>query len=219
VQCEADRIVNELAELEQQLRGASSATRIFASVPAIGNDDEAPQLPCTASDSQLAAWGQLVRECALASGRKESNLKVYLGNATLNRQLVALGPAAVADILQLTAQATARASDLSVTDRGRMGALLQAARGQLDKKDSGSLAALSAVDRIYGRRATLVSAAACPAASVAIKREATDCTRASSINERSGDAEQQPEGGARAGKRRHTALMPTCASGDDRDTQ
>jgi hypothetical protein len=174
--------------------------------------EKVEQLPHPVFGVQKQAWAQLVRECALSAGRKESNIKVYLGQAVLNRQLVALGPAALTDILQFIARATFGASDLSVVERERVGALLQAARGRLDDKDSGSKAALSAVDQIYGRRAPL-AAATCPSA-VAIKRENTDAD-ASSAQKRSADADEVPADGPSAGKRRRlTGLAPTPVIGD-----
>jgi len=217
-QGEADRIVRELAELEQQLRDASSPTR--ASAPALAAAPASALPPTAVFEPQRAAWSQLVRKCALSSGRKESNLRVYLGPAVLNRQLAALGPAALADILQLTARATAAAPTLSVGDRERVSALLRTARGQLDEKDSGSKAALSAVDQTYGRRTPPLAAAACPAAAaaeaVAIKREVTGAG-ATGVQKRVADVKVEAADGPSAGKRRCvTGLGAASASAGER---
>ena len=216
-QGEADRIVRELAELEQQLRDASSPTR--ASAPALAAAPASALSPCTVPEPQKVAWSQLVRECALSSGRKESNLRVYLGPAVLNWQLAALGPAALADILQLTARATAAAPALSVGGREWVSALLRTARGQLDEKDSGSKAALSAVDQTYGRRTPLLAAAACPAAAVAavaINREDTGAS-ASGVQKRVADVKVEAADGPSAGKRRCvTGLGVASASAGER---
>eukprot|EP01050_Picozoa_sp_SAG11_P041148 SAG11_NODE_18280_length_495_cov_1.257576_1_plen_93_part_01 len=48
------------------------------------------------------AWADLVRCCALKSGRKAENLKVYTSETFVAAQLQALGPDNVARLLELS---------------------------------------------------------------------------------------------------------------------
>ena len=93
-------------------------------------------------------WTRLVRGCALASGREERNLKAYLGNAVITRQLHALGDA-VLDILHLSRQS----NPLSVANRQWVSSILERARQRVRKDDNGSKAALSAVNLVFGKDA------------------------------------------------------------------
>jgi hypothetical protein len=107
----------------------------------------------TAVSAQKDAWADLVRTCAIASGREENNIKAYIGNAVLNRQLEALGEKAVADLLAMAKQEV-----LTAETRFRASAILKTARGNVEQKDNGSKAALSAVNLVYGSDAKFARA-------------------------------------------------------------
>jgi hypothetical protein len=86
-----------------------------------------------------------VRRCAIATGREENNIKAYIGNAVLVRQLDALGERDADEII-----AFSRQESLSHEDRARVSIILKNARRNIADKDNGSKAALSAVSQVYG---------------------------------------------------------------------
>jgi hypothetical protein len=93
-------------------------------------------------EKQREEWMQVVRECCAAAGREEKNIKAYIGNAVLNRQVAALGET-IGDVLS-----AARKENLGDDDRAKVTKLLQAARGKIEAKDNGSKAAFSAGARM-----------------------------------------------------------------------
>ena len=103
--------------------------------------------------SRKEEWAQLVRRCAIVTGRLENNIKAYVGNAVLNRQLHALGEA-VPELLAMS-----KKDFVTAGDRARASEILAAGRKNVAEKDNGSKAALSAVNMVYGTDAKFASEA------------------------------------------------------------
>eukprot|EP01047_Picozoa_sp_COSAG01_P008174 COSAG01_NODE_318_length_18932_cov_26.063983_16_plen_911_part_00 len=95
-------------------------------------------------EKQREDWIQLVRKCCATVGREENNIKAYIGNAVLNRQVAALGET-IGDVLS-----AARKETIGADDRAKVTKLLQAARDKIEPNDNGSKAAFSAGAHITG---------------------------------------------------------------------
>jgi hypothetical protein len=95
-------------------------------------------------EKQREDWIQLVRECCATVGREDNNIKAYIGNAVLNRQVTALGET-IGDVLS-----AARKETIGEDDRDKVTKLLQTARDKIEAKDNGSKAAFSAGAHITG---------------------------------------------------------------------
>ena len=90
-------------------------------------------------EERAELWRQLVASCAAQSGREASNIKAYIGNAVLQRQLAALGDENVDKVIELASK-----TKISSKDRAHITKILQEARKHLESKDNGSKAAFSA---------------------------------------------------------------------------
>jgi hypothetical protein len=119
---------------------------VSASEPMGGEDAEDEDLDLD-PEQQKTAWNNLVRDCALAAGRLEKNMKAYIGNAVSNRQLAALGEENTLALLKLCVP------DLPDQSRKTVSSLLRVAKDMIESKDNGSKAAFSAVNEVYGTSA------------------------------------------------------------------
>jgi hypothetical protein len=96
------------------------------------------------------AWTNLVRECARASGRNMSNIKVYIGKAVTLRQIDAVTERGADEVLQLCQKPV-----VSQADKARVEYLVLQAKDKLLSKDSGGKAAFSAIATFVGLRCAL----------------------------------------------------------------
>ena len=94
-------------------------------------------------------WIALVRGSARSVGRANSNIRRYLGDTVVDRQIDAIGSHGLRVVIEISQQATRGDQDRAVVSR-----VLSKAKARLKTQDVASLAALSAVNQLYGQDAT-----------------------------------------------------------------
>jgi hypothetical protein len=98
------------------------------------------------TDAQLKAeWSKTVRDSAKQVGRANSNIKRYLGESVVNRQIEAVGARGLRALLAIVAS-----GDISAEKREVVSSILSSAKKALKQADVGSVAAFSAVNAVYG---------------------------------------------------------------------
>ena len=99
----------------------------------------------TNSRELKSRWMSLVRDSARSVGRANSNIRRYLGDTVVERQLDALGTHGLRVVIEISAKGSP-----TPEDRALVGRVLSKAKAKLKAQDVGSLAALSAVNQVYG---------------------------------------------------------------------